>query len=445
MVCLTGKCLYNRALNHDRKAETMSEKTAYSQAANTGKYDKSTGLLGKYDNVRKFWEDQVTGIFLRPALNKLVERKVQQLERIRILDLGCGSGDGYDLLTGVTTKDPGIFEYITAALTPDMIKEYVGFDINEDLLQQAQSYYGHIPKVRFVNADMSDGLPDSIVDEEPFDIYFTSYGTLSHFDHHQTVKIIADICEHAPDSAIFMGDWIGRYSYEWQDLWHNPADEEYFMDYRISYIYPEEEREGANVEIFPLRLVAQEEIMAMIREAEEVCGINIKPVIFFDRSILIGRHMDTRDYNENCPKMRFVVNSLLEGYQRTDLESLLVDHIPRPGFEHLNNFFEMFFMSCNALVEYTISLLSEYDDESGTFSAVPDVLPFYPDPLKESMNSIRRVIEGAGWLKWGDVRANVIESQLGYCLRKMEMDLQTGKGMGHGLVGIFEIQKQNRR
>ncbi|MBE9546815.1 MAG: class I SAM-dependent methyltransferase, partial [Proteobacteria bacterium] len=45
------------------------------------------------------------------------------------------------------------------------------------------------------------------------------------------------------------------------------------------------------------------------------------------------------------------------------------------------------------------------------------------------------------WAKWGDVRANVIEPHLGYSLRKLEMELQPGKGMGHGLVGIFEIRK----
>jgi len=419
----------------------MTEKTAYSQAATTGKYDKSTGLLGKYDNVRRFWEDQVTGIFLRPPLSELVKRKRQRLERIRILDLGCGSGDGYDLLTGVTTKDPGIYEYITAALTPDMVRQYVGVDINEDLLSQAASTYGHTPKVRFVCDDMSQGLPAAMVDEEPFDVYFTSFGTLSHFHHDQSVKLIADICKHAPDGAIFMGDWLGRYSYEWQELWHQPADKEYFMDYRISYIYPDEERDDAEVAVFPLRLVSQDEVRAMIKEAEKVSGTRIKPVIFFDRSLLIGRHMDTGDYNKNCPKLRRAVNSLFESYVRTDLESLLVDYVPRPGFDHLNNFFEMLFMCSNALVKYTISVLSQYDSQNGDLHSVDDVLPFYPDPLKEAMHSMRRVIEGVGWLKWGDVRANVIEAQLGYCLRKLEMDIQPGKGMGHGFVGIFEIRK----
>lgn len=220
----------------------MAEKKAYTQAFNTGKYDKISGLFGKYDNVRRFWEDQVTGIYLRPFLNKLVENKRNRLERLRILDLGCGSGDGYDLIMGVTRKDPGIYEYVTATITDDMLKEYVGLDINADLLRQAEEYYGSNPKMRFVEGDLSHGLPHVILEDQPaFDFYFSSFGTLSHFHDEQCVQIISDICRHAPDYALFMGDWLGRYSYEWQDLWHHPADQEYFMDYRISYLYPDKE------------------------------------------------------------------------------------------------------------------------------------------------------------------------------------------------------------
>jgi len=170
-------------------------------------------------------------------------------------------------------------------------------------------------------------------------------------------------------------------------------------------------------------------------------GIEIKPLTFFDRSLFIGRHMETGDYNRNCPKLRTAVNSLFENYTRTDLESLLVDYVPRPGFDRLNRFFEQFFMACNALVQYTISALSHYDAESGEIGALPDVLPSYPEPLKEAMNTMRKVIEGVGWVPWGDIRANVIEPPLGYSLRKLEMDLQPGAGMGHGLVGIFEVRK----
>jgi SAM-dependent methyltransferase len=420
----------------------MAEIKAYSQAAHTGKYDKASGLMGKYDNVRRFWEDQVTSIFMRPALSELVEYKRKRLERIRILDLGCGSGDGFDLIMGVTTKDPGIYEYITVALTDDMLKEYVGLEINEDLLRQAKDYYGDKPKAKFIQGDLSGGLTHEIMKEEdPFDFYFTSFGTLSHFTNEQCIKIIADICTHAPDYALFMGDWLGRYSVEWQDLWHHPADQEYFMDYRISYIYPEEERARADIASFALKLVCRDEVMHIIEQASQEANVEIKPLIFFDRSIFIGRHLDTGDYNKNAPKLRGPVNALFENYMRTDLESLLVDYVPRRGFDHINNFYEMFFMSCNALIQYTTQLLGNYDCETAKLSNVPDILPFYPQPLKEAMDTMRKVVEGTGWLKWGDVRANVIESVLGFSLRKLEMELQPGGGMGHGFVGIFEIRK----
>ena len=419
----------------------MAEKKAYTQAVQTGKYDRATGLLGKYDNVRRFWEDQVTGYSLRPALNALVERKTRRLERIRVLDLGCGSGDGYDQLMGVTTKDPGIYEYITAAITPDMLKEYVGMDINPDLIQQAEEYHATNAKTRFFLGDLSEGLPQEVLAEPPFDVYFTSYGTLSHFHDQQNAKIIADICKHAPDQAIFMGDWLGRYSYEWQDLWHHPVDQEYFMDYRISYIYPEEIRDQVEVATFPLRLITRDEILKIVEQASKESGVEIKPLKFFDRSVLIGRHMDTGDYNANCPKIRRPINSLFEGYVRTELESLLIDYVPRQGFDYLNNFFEMFFMCCNTLVKYTISLLSTYDIGGEKYSSVPEILPFYPEPLKAAMDTMHRVIQGIGWVSFGDVRANVIEPILGYTLRQLEMDLQPGMGVGHGLIGIFEIRK----
>ena len=419
----------------------MAEEKAYTQAATTGKYDKASGLLGKYDNVRRFWEDQLTGLFLRPVLNDLVARKSKNLQRIRILDLGCGNGDGYDLIMNVNTKDPGIYEYITAAIRPNLLQSYVGVDINQELLGQAQACYGANPKVHFQRDDLSGGLTDAITQRKPFDLYFSSYGTWSHFHDDQAVKLAADVAKHAPDGALFLVDWLGRWSYEWQDLWDAPLDEEYFMDYRISYIHPKEDRDKMDVASFPLRLMSRDEIQNIIDRAEKEAGCRIRTATYFDRSILVGRHLETGDYNANCPPLRYAINSLFESYTRTDLETLIVDYVPRPGFEFLNHFFESFFLASNALVRHTIELLAGYDPEKQTFSATPPIRPFYPEPLKEAMLSMQRIIEGVGWLPWGDVRSNVIEPHLGYSLRKLEMELQPGIGVGHSLCGVFEILK----
>ena len=37
--------------------------------------------------------------------------------------------------------------------------------------------------------------------------------------------------------------------------------------------------------------------------------------------------------------------------------------------------------------------------------------------------------------------SSIIEPQLGYALRYLEMKLQRGLGCSHGLVGIFEVDK----
>ena len=314
-------------------------------------------------------------------------------------------------------------------------------DLNDALLQQAEEYFASNPKARFIQGDLSHGFPDSLKAEEPFDIYLTTYGTLSHFHEDETVELLADVCRHAPANALFVGDWLGRYSYEWQDLWNPHTDREHYIDYRISYIYPEESRELMDVDMFPLRLISRDEVQRIVEKASREAGVEIKIRALFDRSILVGRHMDTGDYNKNCPHLRLAVNSLFEGYQRTNFNTLYIDYIPRRGFDHLNNFFEMFCMSWNALVKYSYSLLSEYDSELEKYRSLPEVLPFYPDPLKETMHDMRHVIEGVGWLKSGDVRANVVEPQLGFSLRRLEMKLGPGLGVGHGTVGIFEIVK----
>ncbi len=33
---------------------------AYSEAVKSGLYEKQSGLVGKYDNVRRYWEDEIT-------------------------------------------------------------------------------------------------------------------------------------------------------------------------------------------------------------------------------------------------------------------------------------------------------------------------------------------------------------------------------------------------
>ena len=67
----------------------MQRTEFYESAVKYGFYgvDKS-GLFGKKDNVRKYWEDVAIKVSIRPAIERILEHK----NKVRIVDLGCGSG-----------------------------------------------------------------------------------------------------------------------------------------------------------------------------------------------------------------------------------------------------------------------------------------------------------------------------------------------------------------
>ena len=415
-------------------------KNAYYQAVETGKYAWQTGLRGKYDNVRLYWEDEIIRLYLQPFFYALIERRKAELKRIRILDLGCGSGDGLELLNAIVKKKPGIFEHEIRILNPDMLGFYMGIDLNKSLLKLAEERFSRNGKIVFEKGDFSKGLPIA-EKEESYDIYFTSYGSLSHLSDEEMVHLLSDIGKHAEHGALVVCDWLGRYAYEWQDLWQQDISKEQWMDYRISYIYSEEERLVKNIESFPLRLMCAEEIMKNINKAQERSGAKFTFKKMFDRSLLVGRHMDTGDYNKNAQPLRQKMNYLYENYQRSYFEGLLFDYCPKEGFEFLNQFFENLQASWNTLIRYTIEICHRFDKKKEIIQDPPPIPAYYPEPLKNAMETMQHVVSGCGWFRFGDARANIIEPHLYYALRSLEMAHQQGKGFGHGLVAIFEVNK----
>jgi SAM-dependent methyltransferase len=416
---------------------------AYSEAVKSGLYAKKSGLVGKYDNVRRYWEDEITRQFLRSHLRKLIERSSSLMRRLRILDLGCGSADGFELLRGVRQRDPGLHQVEVDLLSPEILGMYRGVDLSEDLLEQARGIYGDDPKMVFEQADFTKGLP---LDGPPYDLYFMSYGTSSHHNEDETmIGLLADIARHTEDYCVIMCDWLGRYSYEWQTLWTNDLSQNRNMDYVVSYIYDKEEREARRDELqhLTLRLVSRQEADDIIQQASARAGVDIKPLTFFDRSIFTGRHMDTAEYNPHAQPLRKVVNALHEANTRTDLASLLIDYVPKPGFDVLNTYFEQLQMCWNTLVRETELLLDHYDEEKRTYTVDLKPIPaYFPPALRDMMDRMRLVVEGVGWLQMGLPRENVIEPQLGYALRYLVTNLQRGQGCGHGFGCILEVDKR---
>jgi len=358
-------------------------KRAYNEALSSGYYTRRDGLIGKYDNVRMFWEDEIIRIFVRPYIEAIEQKK----GRINVLDMGCGFGDGYGLLAALSDKI-----------------EYKGFDINKNFIKEAGSIYKDKGNISFEVADFSSGLPF----EEEYDLYFTSYGSLSHDNDKQTIRLLGDIAD-CRDDCFILCDWLGAYSYEWQRLWG-----EEWMDYRISYL-PESGEES-----FPLRLMPPENVLKMIRVASN----RIKAEKIFDRSVFVGRHMDTAEYNDYCKPLRLAVNSLFEPNVRTNLEDLLITYHPQEDFPALNSFFDDFSTQWNALVRGVIESGRDSEREIG----MPEL-----KKLEQMVSNVRGIEDS-------NYRENVLEPQLGYALRNLEMRLQRGMGAAHGLLAILRVE-----
>ena len=411
----------------------------YSQAVASGKYVRETGLQGKYDNVRVFWEDEVTRLFLRPQVEALLERRTKEKKGIRILDLGCGSGDGYELLTRMRQSNAGLAENKIYLIPGNRLTRYKGIEINKDLLNQNAARWGENAGMVFEWGDFSKGLPVT-EGELPYDIYLTSYGALSHLNESRTVKLFSDIVKHAEDGSLLIGDWLGRYSYEWRQLWNGDTDREQWMDYFISYIYPEDQRAKARLTPLKLRLLCRKEVLRMIKKVEEKTGIHLEVKNIYDRSIFVGRHMDTGDYNPYLKPLRRAVNSLFERNLRTNLHDLLISYSSHPDFTHVNEFFEHFHSCWNFLVYHTIGLCKGYDRGETAEISFPGESPL-PDVLEKATSHIKEVSRRTGNSRMEDWRSDVIEPQLAYALRDLEMSLQQGAGNGHGLLGIFVVNK----
>jgi len=217
----------------------MYQGSAYEEAISSGFYREVTGLMGKYDNVRRFWEDGVMRLFLQPHLQEMVDRQREQGRGLRILDLGCGSGDGYELLMAVKRGDAKLSTHTNIAIESGLLQCYKGVDLNPGLIAQAKVVYDHQPGMTFVQGDFNDVDLEA---DESYDLYLTSYGSLSHNSRDQNVQLLAKLAQHGRNGSLIVADWLGRYSYEWQTLWSDDLSREQWMDYLMSYVYTDEER-----------------------------------------------------------------------------------------------------------------------------------------------------------------------------------------------------------
>jgi SAM-dependent methyltransferase len=413
---------------------SMGERT-YEDTVARGFYGRNVGgLFGKYDNVRAYWEDALTRVALRPLVKERVQTCRAAGRGVRILDLGCGAGQGYELLTRIDQSDLDVQDEHRYVLPRERIEVYVGIDLNEAMISQGRENYSRASNVHFCRADLREGL-GAALESNPFDIYFSSYGALSHLEVSALKQCLGEIVRHAERGAIVVLDLVGRYSPEWPGYWSARTEAEKVRPYSMSYLYPPAERQNGIVERFPLRFWTGDEVHALCAELEREHGVPVRTLNVLDRSIFVGRHVDTGEYGTCLPPLRSLVNRLYEQNVRTKLDRMHVTYRPVEGAEELNRFFTKMARCWNVLIDFTIERLR------GERCNLVDMAGWrgYPPPLQMALVTLDRIIDSVSWIDVGDVRANIIEPQFAYVLRRMQHQLQEGRGCGHGLLAVLQI------
>ncbi|MBS0663230.1 MAG: class I SAM-dependent methyltransferase [Verrucomicrobia bacterium] len=402
----------------------------YRRAVAAGGYDLySPTRAGKHDAVRIFWEDQIRRRFLRPHLLPWAGRTGRPL---RVLDLGCGSGQGFSLLSQIEREPRSLLLHEEWVIGPGEI-EYTGVDLSEAMVAKGRENFAGYDNVFFFQADLNEGL-GALNRESPFEIYFSSYGSFSHLSRVKLTRLLAEISRHAQPGALVVLDLNGRYSIEWPEYWTARTEAEKVRDYTMNYLYLGDPEAMAEADHFPLRFWTGAEVRQLAVRASQLSGVGLTLVDQMDVSVLVGRHVDTAQYHPALPPLRSRVNSLHQDFVRTDLDQLLVP--PELAGQHplVSPGLAQLIRSWNTLVGFTRRRL----ERPVRFTDLAD-WTHYPPGLQFAIMGMDRLIADASWIQNGDARANLVEPQLAYLLRSLEIGLQQGIGCGHGHLALFRV------
>ena len=164
---------------------------------------------------------------------------------------------------------------------------FVGLDSSQAMVTKGQDLFSDKPNVQFKQADLSQGLGEIKDKESAFDLYFSSYGSLSHLARKDLVTLLEDICHHGKDGSVVVMDLIGRYSVEWPDFWHGESEQEKDREYNMGYLYPEAVRQTTDIESFPIRFWTGQEVRELAQEISEKTGFTLEVSRLVDRSLLV--------------------------------------------------------------------------------------------------------------------------------------------------------------
>ncbi|MBV8995208.1 MAG: class I SAM-dependent methyltransferase [Pseudonocardiales bacterium] len=327
----------------------------------------------RHDAVKMQWEE--------PATRRLLDDVISHLAQggtLRVLDIGCGVGDGLTLLRSAPRSRHRI-------LVPGIL-HYTGLDLNNELLDAARWLHQSDNNARFIHGDVRDGIPDG-----QFDLFLSCGVPYSHLTTAELNPVLHNLftaARTAPRPVAIIVDVLGRYSIEWTTHWDDQR-----WPYRMSFF-----SSGKPATSIDMTCYSGAELRTTMSTAAAQVGCPLSGIDCYDRSIMVGRHTTTEEFTPNLRPYRRLVNDLVNPSVEVDYNDLLFDVSIPDAPPPITQFFRSFSHSWNMLV-------TQVRDLSHTASNRDHV-------------------------------ANVLQPMLAHGLERLEATTQQGLGVGHSLTAV---------
>lgn len=358
------------------------------------------------DDVKKQWEELFSREVIAHAIDKLKWKSSP--ESLRIIDFGCGIGGGW-------TQLQNALEHLDIDKTD---VSYLGVDNSLEMVKVAQEKWEDTPNVDFQQVDFRHKIP-----EKPAEVYFSCGVPYSHLTPEETQTTLENIFKTIKQNqtqSVVVIDVLGRYSIEWTSQWEHRR-----WPYRMSFLADGEHEEPAMMTCY-----YAPELKQKIHAAINKAGCEVTSIEFFDRSIMVGRHTSTREYNSSIPPYRELINNLYKSDTTTDFQELLFQsEVSESSPALVQQFFQDFSQKWDCLVAEA----AEFCGETLEVEASVEL----PEPIAGLKQKLSHLQEKASDSE--NFRASVVEPTLAEYLRALESKMQPGLGVSHTLIAVIYV------
>ena len=261
------------------------------------------------DAVKRHWEEPATCGMIAAVLDAL-----DHDGSLRVLDVGAGTGDALRLL-GETVGPVEI--------------GYLGIDTDPDMVATATDLHEGRDGVAFTRHDVREPL-----DAGPFDLVLSTGVPFSHLRPDELRTALTALFATVPGGhrCAAVVDVLGRWSLEWTPNWGRET-----WRYAMSFFAGTDD-----VPHSEMTFHSRESLWSAITDAAAAAGVRVRTAAFRDRSVAVGRHTATGEFDPHVPPFRTLVNRLYAGETAFGLDDLAMAAPVGPAPQEVLRFFDRF-------------------------------------------------------------------------------------------------------